>query len=164
MFNSKSLLILLLVTSLKADLCEKCVCEFEEITPFIDCSTKELTEIEWNLNVNPLQDKIVDIDLEDNLLNKVSKLPPNWPIQRLSFRQNQITTIEFSAFENLPYLSYLDLSYNLIGNLTEEMFKGPTRNGAQRNPSPLLSLDLSYNQIGNSHYFKNIFLSKKLFP
>ena len=100
-----------------------------------------------------MQDKIVDIDLEDNLLNRVSKLPQNLPIQRLSFRQNQITTIEFSAFENLPYLSYLDLSYNLIGNLTEEMFKGPTRNGAQRNPSPLLSLDLSYNQIGNSKIF-----------
>ena len=76
--------------------------------------------------MNPLQDKIVDIDFEDNLLSKVSQLPQNLPVQRLSFRQNQITTIEFSAFENLPYLSYLDLSYNLIGNLTEEMFKGPT--------------------------------------
>ena len=150
MLKVKLLLMLLLVATLKADLCDKCLCEFEEITPFIDCSTKDMTDIEWSLDVNPLQDKIVDIDFEDNALSKVSKLPADLPIQRLSFRQNQITTIEFAAFENLPYLSYLDLSYNSIENLTEEMFKGPSRNGAQPNPSPLLSLDLSYNKIGNS--------------
>ena len=57
-----------------------------------------------------------------------------------------IGTIENGAFENLPYLSYLDLSNNLIGNITEETFKGPNRN-SEANPSPILSLDLSYNKI-----------------
>ena len=140
------LFIFLCVTKLikASDLCELCLCEFQEITPFIDCSSKSLTNIEWNLDLQQLKDKVVDIDFEDNSLVKIRKLPPNVPIQRLSFRQNQISKIEFEAFVNLPYLSYLDLSHNSIQNLTEEMFKGPLRNG---NPSPLLSLDLSFNQI-----------------
>ena len=93
----------------------------------LDCSSQELIKINWQLNTKLLNENIVDIDFEDNSMDKIAKIPDTVPIQKLSFRENMINTIEDGAFENLPYLSYLDLSNNVIENITEETFKGPKR-------------------------------------
>ena len=84
-------------------------------------------EINWQLDTKLLNENIVDIDFEDNSMDKIVKIPDTVPIQKLSFRENMISTIEDGAFENLPFLSYLDLSNNVIENITEVTFKGPKR-------------------------------------
>ena len=73
----------------------------------------------------------------------IGAIPSSIPIERLSLRKNNISTIQNGAFESLVYLSYVDLSYNSLENLNREVFKGPKRPG-QGTPSPILSLDLSY--------------------
>lgn len=132
-------------SGLSANFCHlKCDCNMEELTPFVDCSSVNLTQIEWN-QIPILEQKTVDIDFENNQFTQIRKVP-KLPIERLSFKHNKITYIEDGSFENLVYLSFLDLSYNELSDLSREVFKGPERIG-QGTPSPILYLDLSFNKI-----------------
>jgi len=120
------LLIFLFQPSLnKADLCKKCECFFEEITPFIDCSSLNITKIPIKeIPSEKLKARTVDIDLEINSISEIQSIPSNIPIERLSLRKNNISIIQNGAFESLVYLSYVDLSYNNLKNLNREVFRG----------------------------------------
>ena len=71
-----------------------------------------------------MKERTVDVDFESNNLNEIKQIPSSIPIERLSLRKNNISTIQNGAFESLVYLSYIDLSYNSLENLNREVFKG----------------------------------------
>jgi Leucine-rich repeat (LRR) protein len=125
-------------------LCDQCQCDLDGVTPFVDCSSLTLKEPLWN--IPEIKFKTVDVDFEDNQITAIDRIIDKFPIERLSFRSNNVSVIGDNAFENLVYLSYLDLSHNQIETLSKGVFTGPHRT-SKGTPSPILGLDLSFNKI-----------------
>ena len=145
----QSLIIFLaLINVLKAEgLCEKCSCNFKEITPFIDCSNLNIESLDKiAVPRRGLKTRTFDIDFESNQIQEIHKIIPKVSVERLSFRSNNISRIIDGAFSKLVYLSTLDLSHNNLQELTREVFLGPQKPGKGAH-SPLLSLDLSFNRF-----------------
>ena len=57
-----------------------------------------------------LNQRTVDIDFESNKVSEIKIIPPSIPIERLSLRKNNISSIRNGAFEALTYTSYIDHS------------------------------------------------------
>lgn len=60
--------------------------------------------------------RVLHINLENNNFQKVFLFPLMTSLKKLSFKCNNISTIENQAFSNLPVLEELDLSYNSLNS------------------------------------------------
>lgn len=60
--------------------------------------------------------RVLHINLENNNFQKVFILPLMTSLKKLSFKYNNISTIESHALANLPVLEELDLSYNSLNS------------------------------------------------
>ena len=114
------------------NLCTTCRCSIDKITTLIDCTSKQISNLDWDLAPK----KSMDVDFEDNQLQEIN-LIPKFSIVRLSFKNNNISNIQDEAFQKLKHLSYLDLSYNQLFTLSKDIFKGPHRKN-KGFPSPIL--------------------------
>lgn len=63
-----------------------------------------------------LANRVLYINLESNDFKNVFVFPTLRSLKKLSFRNNDISTIENQAFSNLPALEELDLSYNSLNS------------------------------------------------
>lgn len=91
--------------------------------------------------------------------NKIKGLPPQLfgnaiNLKDLDFAQNQINFVHPLAFSQLYAVEYLNLSYNLISEISLE----------HANLTTLLSLDLSNNELNSfeEHFFDNVSALKSL--
>ena len=116
--------------------CKKCSCQWDKITPLIDCVGRNLTETEvfnsnWSFEGSEKSKNIkeitVDLDLASNPNIQVIKSLPDLPVEKLSFKNCNVSSIEKRAFNKLVYISYLDLSNNDIAALDKDIFEGPHR-------------------------------------
>lgn len=60
--------------------------------------------------------RVLNINLENNHFNKLFTFPQINSLKKLSFKYNNISTIEKLALSNLPALEELDLSYNALNS------------------------------------------------
>ncbi|XP_050535618.1 leucine-rich repeat neuronal protein 1-like [Daktulosphaira vitifoliae] len=94
--------------------------------------------------------QIVEIDMTNNNLEHIFKLPLMDSLKKLSFKYNNISSINHQAFSDLPALEELDLSFN---SLTSEQLKSTifrkvtTSNTDEQNPLALKVLKLGHNNI-----------------
>lgn len=63
-----------------------------------------------------LANRVININLENNNFQKLFTLPLLNSLKKLSFKYNNISTIENLAFSKLPALEELDLSYNALNS------------------------------------------------
>lgn len=63
-----------------------------------------------------LANRVLHINMENNKFQTVFKLPQLLSLKKLSFKNNNISTIENRAFSNLPTLEELDMSYNSLNS------------------------------------------------
>ena len=64
------------------------------------------------------------VDLSGNRIKKIDAFPPEMTeATTLNLAHNQITFIEYDAFDNLDELLNLDLSYNKLQNFEDDVFE-----------------------------------------
>lgn len=99
--------------------CNRCTC----IGTTVDCTSRNLIEhpdaSEW-----PTEMLVTDVLMDNNNFVHVVQFPP-MAVLRLSFRHNRIVRIDDKAFELIPNVTELDLSYNDItsDNLNAAVFQ-----------------------------------------
>ena len=93
------------------NICEFCACDFDEVTPFIDCSSLSIKDLHhrWQIPKNKLNLRTLDLDFEYNEIVEIDQPMKKIPVEKLSFRRNNLSSIVDGAFKKLVYLSYLDL-------------------------------------------------------
>lgn len=143
------------------DVCQVCQCDKTSYPALVDCRNKDLNSASmksWTFNQLQLNYSTFDMDLDHNelvILDHIKELP----IEKLSFKFNQVAKLNGQILAKLKYLSYLDLSYNVLTGeaLTKDNFAGPIY-GSKGTPSPLLGLNLAYNNIKslNRAAFENL--------
>lgn len=67
-------------------------------------------------DVGILANRVLHINLDNNNLQQIFTLPAMSSLKKLSFKNNNITSIENNAFSNLPALEELDISYNSLNS------------------------------------------------
>ncbi|XP_015181798.1 PREDICTED: leucine-rich repeat neuronal protein 1-like [Polistes dominula] len=122
-------------------LCTICSCA----SKLVNCSERNLTNtfevVQWP------KTSIDEITFIKNTLVHIKPFP-SVVIQRLILRQNQITTIDNSAFKNIVNLTELDLSHNqlITENLNPHVFEGKFSPEAYE-PLNLKYLNLAANSL-----------------
>ncbi|XP_050440729.1 tsukushi-like [Adelges cooleyi] len=94
--------------------------------------------------------QVVQIDLSNNDFQRIFKMPPMTSLQKLSFKYNNLTSIERLAFCGLPALEELDISYNTLPSdeLRPAIICHPkSSNGQEIKPVRLKTLRLGHNNI-----------------
>ncbi|XP_025199329.1 carboxypeptidase N subunit 2-like [Melanaphis sacchari] len=97
-----------------------------------------------------LANRVLNINLENNNLQKIFTLPLMTSLKKLSFKYNNISLIENKALTNLPALEELDLSYNSLNSheLRPSVFRRyQLPNIPVTNDPALRILKLGYNNI-----------------
>lgn len=143
------------------DLCkEETHCECLDSTPLylVDCSSNALEEVPMTKNESYAFAFMVMFD--DNRITRIPLLPSYEEVQKLSFKDNRIATIEDQAFAALKNLKELDLSYNDLttSSLLPDVFKGFRDKEDGHDPLHLDTLDLSHNKLEalDSHAFQHL--------
>lgn len=107
----------------------------------VDCSNQGLMEIP-----DHFPSGVRSVDLSHNHIKKIDAFPPEMTeATTLNLANNQITFIEYDAFDNLDELLNLDLSNNKLQNFEDDVFEW--------NPLKLKSLNLSHNLFESIHHF-----------
>ncbi|VVC31620.1 Cysteine-rich flanking region, C-terminal,Leucine-rich repeat,Leucine-rich repeat domain, L [Cinara cedri] len=97
--------------------------------------------------------RVLHINMENNNFQTAFKLPKMQSLKKLSFKYNNISTIEDQAFSDLPALEELDLSFNLLNSheLRHDVFYSPKRQNSRitqyGKEAPLKVLKLNFNNI-----------------
>ncbi|XP_026822301.1 tsukushin-like isoform X1 [Rhopalosiphum maidis] len=97
-----------------------------------------------------LANRVLNINLENNNLQQIFTLPSMTSLKKLSFKYNNISSIENKALTNLPALEELDLSYNSLNSheLRQSVFRRYQHQNIPATNDPALKiLKLGYNNI-----------------
>jgi len=107
----------------------------------VDCSGKGLEKIPDSFPPN-----VRSVDLSNNRIPKIDQFPDELSeVTTLNLAHNEITFIEYDAFDNFDELLNLDLSHNKLQSFEDDLFEW--------NPLKLKHLDLSYNLFESIHHF-----------
>lgn len=79
-------------------------------------TTEEWIRYQAFLDDGILANRVININLENNDFQRLFKLPLLNSLKKLSFKFNNISSIENLALSNLPVLEELDLSYNALNS------------------------------------------------
>jgi len=106
-------------TTVRADLCQKCICNGD----VMNCNYLSLENHFDNSEWNETSQKVVLLD-HNNIIHL--KPFPSLPLTKLSLSHNQIVRIDPACFKELENLTELDLSHNLLTSeqLTPDIFQG----------------------------------------
>lgn len=64
-----------------------------------------------------LANRVLHINLENNNFQEIFTFPPMTSLKKLSFKYNNVSSMENKALTNLPALEELDLSYNSLSSM-----------------------------------------------
>lgn len=127
------------------EICAYCEC-LDTVPMDVDCTSADLREVP-DLTADNFTFPWV-LNLANNLISEVPKLPVVHNVLSLNFKRNRIYKIADDAFKELPELKNLYLQYNNLtdNSITEGVFRGHY-NSTHPKPLGLEELDLSYNYI-----------------
>ncbi|CAH1726478.1 unnamed protein product [Aphis gossypii] len=97
-----------------------------------------------------LANRVLHINLENNNFQEIFTFPYMTSLKKLSFKYNNISSMENKALTNLPALEELDLSYNSLSSheLRQSVFRRYTRPSLPATNDPALKvLKLGFNNI-----------------
>ncbi|ENN74884.1 leucine-rich repeat and immunoglobulin-like domain-containing nogo receptor-interacting protein 3 isoform X2 [Dendroctonus ponderosae] len=126
------------------NLCEKCKC-INGPQFVLDCQKQDFHHMIANW---PEHNVALIATFSYNNISNVEILPDSDLVTKVILSHCGIKSVDNGAFKTVKYLTYLDLSYNLLTTeeISPEIFKG-TYNNTVYEPLMLEDLDLSHNEI-----------------
>lgn len=127
------------------EICEKCRCTSEGPEFILDCKNTNLEHMIANW---PEHNTRLIATFSYNNISHLEMLPSSPLVRKVIISHCGIKTIDSGTFEATKFVSFIDLSYNLLTTeeISPDKFKGPYNNTTYE-PLLLEDLNLAYNHI-----------------